>query len=109
MAKVANAGTFKPGQSGNPSGRPKILKNLQELARDLTPKAMAALEAALASPKERVAAASVILDRGYGKAPQLNHNINVNADGQKTDAELHQELAELEASLKMVRDARTLN
>lgn len=62
--------SFKPGQSGNPSGRPKILKNLQELARELTPKAIAALEAALANPRERVAAATVILDRGYGKAPQ---------------------------------------
>jgi hypothetical protein len=34
---------FKPGQAGNPGGRPKALKEVQELARRLIPEALEAL------------------------------------------------------------------
>ena len=56
--------TFKPGQSGNPGGRPK---GIEALAREHTPAALAALVDALRSPKERVPAAVALLDRGWGK------------------------------------------
>lgn len=62
--------TFVRGQSGNPNGRPKIAKDIQALAREHTAAAVRALVDALENPRERVAAASVLLDRGYGKAPQ---------------------------------------
>jgi hypothetical protein len=67
-------GRFTPGVSGNPSGRPKIVAEIQELARQHTPSAIKALvqivEDEKASPSARVAAAAHILDRAYGKPPQ---------------------------------------
>jgi hypothetical protein len=39
-----------------------------QLARERTPEAIEALTAALANPRERVAAATVLLDRAWGKA-----------------------------------------
>lgn len=65
-----SSGTWKPGQSGNPKGRPRGDIDIQVLARSHAPEAMAALVAALKSPKERVSAASVILDRAYGRPKQ---------------------------------------
>jgi hypothetical protein len=40
------------------------------MAREHTPAAIAALVAALAEPRERVAAATALLDRGWGKPTQ---------------------------------------
>jgi hypothetical protein len=64
------AGRFLPGHSGNPSGRPKVVAHIQELARQHAPEALAALvEIATsgASESARVAAACALLDRGFGK------------------------------------------
>jgi hypothetical protein len=58
---------FKPGVSGNPSGKRKACQDVQALARTHTPEAIEALVAALAYPRERVAAAVALLDRGWGK------------------------------------------
>lgn len=38
MPRVATAGSFKPGQCGNPKGRPKALVSITELARARTEK-----------------------------------------------------------------------
>ena len=61
---------FPRGVSGNPGGRPRAALDVQELARQHTPDAIAALVAALASPRERVSAAVALLDRGWGKPAQ---------------------------------------
>jgi len=67
---LRRSGRFLPGQSGNPSGRPKVVAHIQELARQHAPQALAALvEIATSGVSEnaRVAAACALLDRGYGK------------------------------------------
>jgi hypothetical protein len=60
---------WRAGQSGNPGGRPK---GLAALCREHTPEAVETLVRALRSDDERVAvtAASVLLDRGWGKPVQ---------------------------------------
>ena len=65
---------FKKGQSGNPGGRPKVVAEVKELAREHTSEAIETLVSIMTNPKSapaaRVSAANSLLDRGYGKPPQ---------------------------------------
>jgi len=76
--------TFQPGQSGNPGGRPKALKDIEEAARAHTEDAIATLAAICKNPSApdaaRVAAANALLDRGWGRPKQRNEQIG--PDGQ---------------------------
>lgn len=82
---------WKPGQSGNPSGRPKVIGELRDLARAYTIEGLETLAEVMrdkaAPPAARVAAVAHILDRGYGK-PQQNISATVRAVRQMTDDEL---------------------
>lgn len=92
MARPGAHTQFKPGQSGNPRGRPKradepsrklklpaieidvdaVLdsKTMTKLARSHAPAAFRTLVDCLRDPRHRVAAATALLDRGYGKPKQ---------------------------------------
>lgn len=67
-------GGFKKGKSGNPAGRPKVIGELRDLAREHTMPALQTLIDVAANKGEagsaRVSAANAILDRGYGKPSQ---------------------------------------
>ncbi len=60
---------WKTGQSGNPGGRPKAALRVRDLARTHTETALKTLVDCLTSGDERVrvAAATAILDRAWGK------------------------------------------
>lgn len=64
---------FRKGQSGNPGGRPKVLAEIQELARQQAPSAIAELARLSTRAKSetvRISAIRELLDRGYGRARQ---------------------------------------
>lgn len=73
--KGNNGNGFKPGQSGNPKGRPKTTpeqKDALQAIRDLAPHAAKELENLLhgenTPPAVKIKAIDMILDRTYGKA-----------------------------------------
>jgi hypothetical protein len=64
---------FKPGQSGNPGGRPKGFAEVRELAREHTVAAIEKLVAIMTtgqSEQAQLLAANSLLDRGWGKPTQ---------------------------------------
>ena len=71
--RKATAGSWKPGTSGNPGGRPAFLAEVRQLAQQHTPTAFKTLlevaRSKKANPSARVAAAKELLDRAVGRAP----------------------------------------
>ena len=70
----ARSTSFKPGQSGNPGGRPKLTQDELDaltMAKQFAPDAIRALHeiatSKTASDKARVTAAEAIINRVYGK------------------------------------------
>lgn len=68
----ANSGSFRPGQSGNPSGRPKKDPDAMAILRAAVPSAARKLVelAKNENPKIAFQAATAILDRVWGKPTQ---------------------------------------
>ena len=69
-----SSATFKPGVSGNPGGRPKVIGEVRDLAREHTVTAIDTLVSIMCNENvaaaARITAAQAILDRGYGKPSQ---------------------------------------
>jgi hypothetical protein len=72
--RKAGGKPFKKGTSGNPSGRPKVIGPVRDLAREYTMDAIKTLVAVMRSKSSpaaaKVTAASALLDRGWGKPAQ---------------------------------------
>jgi hypothetical protein len=72
---------FRKGQSGNPGGRPKVLGEVQELARQHAPAViveLARLALKAKSETARIAAIRELLDRAYGR-PRQSMEVSVPA------------------------------
>jgi hypothetical protein len=70
---VGNLRPWKPGQSGNAAGRPAVVAEVRDLARKQTKPAIRTLTHIMHHGKTdqaRVAAASALLDRAWGKPIQ---------------------------------------
>ena len=88
------SGRFLPGISGNPSGRPREVGNVRELAREYTEEAIETLVDLMRHAKSdaaRGAAAQALLDRGYGKSVAVSMDI---VDEGQAHLEALQELAD---------------
>ena len=82
---MARPGAFPLGQSGNPGGRPKAVRDVIEAARQHTPAAIARLAHWMPSddPRVSVAACQALLDRGWGKPRQPTELLG--EDGRRVD------------------------
>ena len=72
--ETARGRPFKPGQSGNPGGRPKMPEDVREAFRALVPEAIQTIVYVMRhgkKDKDRTDAANSIIDRAYGKPMQM--------------------------------------
>jgi hypothetical protein len=107
MARPKGSGptstSFKPGETGNPGGRPKVVKEVRQLAQQYTVEAIQTLANIMQDPSEhasaRVHAADIILNRGHGKAPQTFEATNLDV---LTDAELDRTISDAIARLRAI-------
>jgi hypothetical protein len=93
MTKVIPRTAWVKGQSGNPSGRRRIVGDVREAARKYTTEAIETLAKIMRDAKQpgaaRAAAANALLDRGYGRPAQVvDATITQKPMEEMSDAEL---------------------
>jgi hypothetical protein len=85
------SGRWIKGQSGNPGGRPRIMRDVQALARQYSGQAVRTLGELMRSeatpPGVRVRAAELLLDRAWGRPLQASVSTNLDVR-QLSDEEL---------------------
>lgn len=90
---------FKPGASGNPSGRPKVPDGVKDLAKTYTEAAIATLGEIMSGEFQpaaaRVKAAECLLDRAWGKSEST---VNVKTANDVRDLSTAEILAALAAN-----------
>ena len=84
LMERSDQGRFVKGVSGNPGGRPREIHGIRDLARQYAGDAIETLASIAKNPKlsasARVAAASCLLDRAFGKSIQYSENVNMNGN-----------------------------
>ena len=77
---------FRPGESGNPSGRSATFGEMQRRAREATPELIDYLleiaRDAGEDARNRIVAITIVLERGWGKAPVLEPEALADPEGQ---------------------------
>lgn len=80
VVKPKRKGGFPPGKSGNPGGRPKYPEEFKELAKNHSLDALKVVidisENPDAKDSDRIKAAELIIDRGFGR-PQQSSQIEI--------------------------------
>ena len=111
VKRKATRTAWKPGQSGNPGGRPKEVAEVKALARQHCEEAIQTLVTLMQSAKverTRLAAASELLDRGYGRptvALDLGGPIQIFGYAANKLAELNdEELKQLDGLTKRIAE-----
>ena len=99
---------FKPGQSGNPGGRPKgLAKTVRDACggspRTSCPVLLEIAENPKAHNRDRVAACRELLDRGWGKAPAF---ASMEADDPLELGEIAREIQAIADELAARREAK---
>jgi hypothetical protein len=103
-------GVWQPGQSGNPKGRPSIKGEVETLARTFTVEALETLADLMrngASDNVRMAAATALLNRGWGLPRQAIDGALAIAPTPPKPIE-RMSLAELEAELAILDEKKRL-
>ena len=102
---------FKPGQSGNPGGRPaktEEQRTLEAMCREKTVEALAVVLAIMdggESERTKLAAAEIVLERGHGKAVERQEQGKPGEFGEDKEALRHR-ADELNVKLGMGRAIR---
>ena len=76
-ARTMDWATVREGSVRKPGGRPKVVTEIRQLARERGPKAIAARVKVMTKGKSeaaRVAAANALLDRGWGRPKQSDES-----------------------------------
>ncbi len=96
---------WKPGQSGNPGGRPK---GIAAKAREHTDSALQVLVDGLSDedPRVKIAAAKEILDRGFGKPVSMTADVTRKLD-ELDDDTLGAAIDALRAEVGVAEDVRS--